>query len=148
MATKTKGTTRPTGGRFARPAGTSAQRPGGRRSAGTASRRPTIVTRRKPQKSGMAKVMQGVAGALPGAAGKKGTGGGGKGRAAGLAVLAGAAGLALKNRGKLQGMMGGNGSGTGDRTAHADAPANPIVVTEGPAANDGGPVATHPPAAS
>jgi hypothetical protein len=140
MATRTQRTARPTGGRFARPAGTPAKRPAARRSA-TPSRRPTIVTRRKPKKTGMAKVLDGVAGALPGGGAKKGASGGGKGRTAGLAVLAGAAGLALKNRDKLTGMMRSKGSGTGDRTSHADAPANPIVVTEGPAAKD----ATAPP---
>jgi hypothetical protein len=98
-----------------------------------------IVTRRKPQKTGIAKVLGGVAGALPGAGKKKGASGGGKGRTAGLALLAGAAGLALKNRDKLTGMVRSKGSGTGDRTAHADAPANPVVVTEGPAAKAGTP---------
>jgi hypothetical protein len=138
MATRTQRTGRPTGGRFARPAGTSANRPAGRRSAAP-TRRPTIVTRRKPKKTGMSKVLEGVAGALPGGGAKKGASGGGKGRTAGLAVLAGAAGLALKNRDKLGGMVRSKGSGTGDRTAHADAPANPVVVTEGPAANAGAP---------
>jgi hypothetical protein len=137
MATRTQRMARPTGGRFARPAGTPANRPAGRRSAAP-SRRPTIVTRRKPQKTGMAKMLEGVAGALPGAGAKKGAGGG-KGRTAGLAMLAGAAGLALKNRDKLTGMVRSKGSGTGDRTAHADAPANPIVVTERPAEDSGAP---------
>ena len=124
-ATKTQATRRPTTGRFTR-------------SAGTPAKRPLRVSRRKPQKTGMAKLLEGVTG---GAAAKKGGSGGGKGRTAGLAMLAGAAGLALKNRGKLQGMLGKKGSGTGDRTAHADAPANPIVVTEGPAANTDAPPA-------
>ena len=142
MATRTQRTTRPTGGRFSRPAGTPANRPAGRRST-PSSRRPTIVTRRKPQKSGMAKMFDGIAGALPGAGAKKGASrGGGKGRTAGLAMLAGAAGLALKNRDKLTGMVRSKGSGTGDRTAHADAPANPIVVTETPAKNAGTPPAS------
>jgi hypothetical protein len=145
MATRTQPGKRPAAGRFARSTGTSAPRTGGRRSAATPKSRSTIITRRKPQKSGMAKVMAGVTGALPGAAAKKGSGGGGKGRTAGLAMLAGAAGLALKNRGKLQGMLRGKGSDTGDRAAHADVPANPVVVTEGPASADG-PAATHPPA--
>jgi hypothetical protein len=93
----------------------------------------------------MAKVIDGVAGALPGAAKKEGaSGGGGKGRTAGLALLAGAAGLALKNRDKLTGMVRSKGSGTGDRTAHADAPANPVVVTEGPAPNAGAPPSAPP----
>jgi hypothetical protein len=88
----------------------------------------------------MAKLAGGLAGMLPGAAAKKGSGGGGKGRTAGLAMLAGIAGLALKNREKLQGIVRGKGSGTGDRVeqAHADAPATPIVVTE----PDGGPART------
>jgi hypothetical protein len=138
MATRTQRTGRPTSSRFARPAGTPANRQAGRKSTAS-SRRPTIVTRRKPQKTGMAKMIEGVTGALPGAGAKKGASGGGKGRAAGLAVLAGAAGLALKNRDKLSGMVRSKGSGTGDRTAHADAPANPVVVTEGSAANAGSP---------
>ena len=117
MATRTRGT----------------KRPATRRTGTTPSRRPTIVTRRTPQKSRMAKVMEGVAGVLPGASAKKGSGGG-KGRTAGLALLAGAAGLALKNRDKLPGMARHKGSDTGDRTAHADAPAHAVVVTEQPAA--------------
>ena len=143
MATRTQPAKRPAASRFGRSTGTPAPR-AGRRPAAAPKSRSTIIARRKPQKSGMAKVMAGVAGALPGAAGKKGAGGGGKGRTAGLAMLAGAAGLALKNRGKLQGMMRGKGSDTGDRAAHADAPANPVVVTEGTASPDG-PGATHPP---
>jgi hypothetical protein len=118
MATRTRGT----------------KRPATRRPGATPPRRRTIATRRTPQKSGMAKVMEGVAGVLPGASAKKGSGGGGKGRTAGLALLAGAAGLALKNRDKLQGVGRRKGSDTGDRTAHADAPAHPVVVTERPAA--------------
>jgi len=114
MATRTQAARRPAAGRFTR-------------SAGTPAKRPVRVSRRKPQKTGMAKLLDGVTAA----AAKKGGGGGGKGRAAGLALLAGAGGLALKNRGKLGGMMNRTGSGTGDRTAHADAPANPIVVDEG-----------------
>jgi hypothetical protein len=144
MATRTQPGKRPAPSRFARSTGTPAARPGGRRPSATPRSRSTIIARRKPQKSGMAKVMEGMAGALPKGAGKKGAGGGGKGRTAGLAMLAGAAGLALKNRGKLQGMIRGKGSDTGDRTSHADAPANPIVVTEGPASPDG-PGASHPP---
>ena len=135
MPTRTHTTKRPATGRFNRSAGTSTRRPAGRRPAAAASRRTIIVPRRKPQKSGMAKVVAGLTGALPGGGAKKAAGGS-KGRTAGLAVLAGAAGLALKNRDKLQGMIRGKGSGTGDRAAHADAPANPVVVTEpGPGAS-------------
>jgi hypothetical protein len=144
MATRTQPGKRPATSRFARSTATPAARAGGRRRAAAPRSRSTIVTRRKPQKSGMARVMEGVAGALPGGGGKKGAGGGSKGRTAGLAMLAGAAGLALKNRGKLQAMMRGKGSDTGDRTAHADAPANPVVVTERPASPDG-PAATDRP---
>jgi hypothetical protein len=118
MATRTQGTRRPATGRSARSA----------RSAGTPAKRQVRVSRRKPQKTGLAKLLDGVSGGTA----KKGASGGGKGRAAGLAMLAGAAGLALKNRGKLEGMVRRKGSGTGDRTAHADAPANPVVVTEQP----------------
>jgi hypothetical protein len=135
MPTRTHTAKRPATGRFNRSAGTSTRRPAGRRPAAAASRRTMIVPRRKPQKSGMAKVVAGLTGALPGGGAKKAAGGS-KGRTAGLAVLAGAAGLALKNRDKLQGMIRGKGSGTGDRAAHADAPANPVVVTEpGPGAS-------------
>jgi hypothetical protein len=137
MATRTTATKRPASGRFSRPGGPSTQRPAGRRPSSAAPRRPSIVPRRRPQKSGIAKLVEGVSGALPGAGAKKsGAGGGGKRRTAGLAVLAGAAGLAFKNRDKMQGMLRGKGSDTGDRSAHADAPANPVVITEAPAASD------------
>jgi hypothetical protein len=137
MPTRTQPARRATtAGRFSRsPA--SAQRPATRRPA-TASRRPTIVTRRKPQKTGMAKMMESVGAALPGASkSARGSGGKGKGKGmgAGLAVLAGAAGLAMKNRGRLQQMMGRKDQ---DRMAHADAPAHPVVEVD-PAS---GPVGT------
>jgi hypothetical protein len=124
MPTHTKPTKRPAGGRFARPAPTTARRPAAR----PATSRRITVRRRPPQKTGMAKVMESLTGAA-----KKGAPSGKGGRGAGLAVLAGAAGLALKNRDKLQSMMRRGGSGTGDRTAHADAPATPVVVDERPA---------------
>jgi hypothetical protein len=143
MPTRTQPARRATTGRFGRPAGTTASRPATRRTA-TASRRPTIVTRRKPQKTGMAKVMESVGAALPGTAkSSRGSGGKGKGKGmgAGLAVLAGAAGLAMKNRGRLQDMMRRKDQ---DRTAHAGEPAHPVVTVE-PA---GGPVQTSAPNAT
>ena len=135
MPTRTQPTRRATTtGRFSRSAA-STQRPATRRPA-TPSRRPTIVTRRKPQKTGMAKMMATVGAALPGASKSKGgSGGKGKGVGAGLAMLAGAAGLAMKNRGRLQQMMRGKDE---DRTAHADAPAHPVVEVD----PGGGPVGT------
>jgi hypothetical protein len=144
MPARTQPAKRPTPGRFARPAGTSAQRPALPRTA-TPSRRPTIVTRRKPQKTGIAKMMESVGAALPGTAkAKRSRGGGGgkaKGMGAGLAVLAGAAGLAMKNRDRLRGMMSRPGQ---DRTAHADAPAHPKVEVQ----PGGGPVGTAAPNAT
>jgi hypothetical protein len=131
MATRTQGTRRPATGRSAR-------------SAGTPAKRQVRVSRRKPQKTGLAKLLDGVSGGTA----KKGASGGGKGRAAGLAMLAGAAGLALKNRGKLEGMVRRKGSGTGDRTAHADAPANPVVITDEPAANANANAPAPPPPAA
>ena len=135
MPTRTQPARRATTtGRFSRSAA-SAQRPATRRPA-TASRRPTIVTRRKPQKTGMAKMMETVGAALPGASkSSRSSGGKGKSMGAGLAVLAGAAGLAMKNRGRLQQMMRGKDQ---DRTAHADAPAHPVVEVD----PSGGPVGT------
>jgi hypothetical protein len=138
MPTRTQPAKKATPGRFGRPAGTSAQRPAGRRPA-TTSRRPAIVPRRKPQKTGMAKMMEGLGSALPGASKtSRGSGGKGKGMGAGLAVLAGAAGLAMKNRGRLQGMMRRKDQ---DRMAHADEPAHPVVAVE----PGGGPVGTASP---
>jgi len=108
MPTRSHVAKRPTGSRFARPTGTSSRGPAGRGQAAP-SRRPALVTRRKPQKSGMAKAIDGLGGMLPGGRGKSArrgtTGGGGRNRAAAVAVLAGAVGLAAKNRDKLGAMM-------------------------------------------
>jgi hypothetical protein len=144
MPARTQPAKRPTTGRFARPAGTSAQRPALRRTA-TPSRRPTIVTRRKPQKTGMAKVMESVGAAIPGtskASRSRGGGGGkAKGVGAGLAVLAGAAGLAIKNRDRLRDMTRRPDQ---DPIAHADAPAQPRVEVQ----PGGGPAGPAPPNAT
>jgi hypothetical protein len=125
MATRTPATRRPPSARFNRSAGPSTQRPAGRRASAATSRRSSIVPRRTPpKKTGMAKLAEGVAGALPGAGARKkaSTGGGGKGRTAGLAMLAGAAGLAFKNRDKLQGMLRRKGSDGDEAIAPAGGP--------------------------
>jgi hypothetical protein len=128
MPTRTAPAKRPTGARFGRPAGVPAPRANARRSAAP-SRRVAIVPRRKPPKTGMAKVMETVGGASKGK---------GKGMGAGLALVAGAAGLAMKNRGKIQGMLRRPDQ---ERIAHADAPANPKVEVQ----PDGGPVGPDAP---
>jgi hypothetical protein len=129
-------------GRFAKPARA------GARPAKPTSRRPMIATRRTPQKTGMAKLIDNLGGALPGggkASRGRGSGGGkGKGMGAGLALLAGAAGLAMKNRGRLQGMMRRKDQ---DPVAHADEPANPVLEVQpggGPAGADVPPSVDRP----
>jgi hypothetical protein len=127
MATRTPATKRPAAGRFGRSAEPSTQRSSRRRTSPATSRRRSIVPRRTPAKSGMAKLTDGVAGALPGRANKGSGGGGGTGRTTGLAVLAGAAGLAFKNRSKLQGMLRrkrSDAGGTGD-DSNAGPPPSP-----------------------
>jgi hypothetical protein len=114
MPTRSQAAKRPTSSRFARPTGTPSRRPAGRRTQAAPSRRTTLVTRRKPQKSGLARAIGGLGGMLPGARAKSArrgsTGGGGRNRTAAVAVLAGAVGLAAKNRDKLGAMMRRGGS--------------------------------------
>ena len=98
MPTRTQTSKRPGGGRFARPAGKSAHRPtSGRRPA--SSRRPTMITRRRPEKSAdkLSSVLPGMRGQKPK---RVAAGGRSKKGIAGLALLAGAAGLVMKNRNK------------------------------------------------
>jgi hypothetical protein len=57
--------------------------------------------RRQPEPSGLKKVMRGV---LPAAAVKQAAPGSKKGKAGGLALVAAAAGLAFKNRGRISGV--------------------------------------------
>jgi hypothetical protein len=64
------------------------------------SRRPTMVTRRKPQKSGVAKAADKLGSLLPGMGAQKS-----QRTAGGLALLAGAAGFAMKNRQKITSMI-------------------------------------------
>jgi hypothetical protein len=72
-------------------------------------RRPTMVTRRKPQKSGMAKAADKLGGLLPGMGAQKSQRTAGttskKRTTGGLALLAGAAGFAMKNRQKITSMI-------------------------------------------
>jgi hypothetical protein len=88
---------------------------------------------RRPQKSGAAKVAEQLGGLLPGTRGHKrggsGSGGPGKKGTAGLALLAGAAGLLMKNREKLTSMM-----------RHRDASGEPVEPQAGPVASNSGPV--------
>jgi hypothetical protein len=96
---------RSTAGRTASRGRTSAGRAGttGRFNAPSAGRGVTI-RRRKPQPKGVSKVMKSLGGALPkgGAAATAGK----AGKPAGFALLAGAAGLAFKNRDKLGSLLG------------------------------------------
>ena len=128
------GRTQPAPGRFGR---TPPHRPATRRSTPSAR----LAVRRKPApRSNASKALNGIAGLLPGSMlGKaaKPSGGGGKGRKAGFALLAGAAGLALKNRDKLP---GGRGGKTEAPVAPAPMPPDPIATA--PTA----PAATTPPA--
>ena len=134
MPTRTQTPKRPAAGRFGRPAGKPARRSArGRRI--TSSRRPAMPTRgRRPAKSGAAKAAEKLGGLLPGTRGQKrgASGGPGKKGTAGLALLAGAAGLLMKNREKLTSMI-----------CHRDSsgePAKPIEPQAGPFANYSGPV--------
>ena len=118
-------------GRFPR---TQPHRPAGRRSTPS----PRLAVRRKPPKRSRAdKALNGLAGLLPGSVlGRKAkpsaSGGGGKGRTAGLALLAGAAGLALKKRRSAK---------TEEPLDHAVAPVAPVPVTPTPVATEPDPLA-------
>jgi hypothetical protein len=106
-------------------------RPAPRRTAGTravANRRVTIA-RRQPPKSTANRLLGRLAGMLPGAGARK------RGRRAprgakatapaGLALLAGAAGMALKNRNKLTGLLPG-------RSRQEQSPPTPPAVETAP----------------
>ena len=127
--TRTRRTSPTTTGRFSRPGAAGRSATTTRR--GIPSRRRPVSTqrravaggwlqRRKPQKqSGLKRVMGGVTGALPGLA-KKGSGSSSKGRtgkAGGLALLAGVAGLAFKNRDKVASMARRDDAGNDVETA-------------------------------
>jgi hypothetical protein len=87
--------------------------------------------RRRPQKSGAAKVAEQLGGLLPGTRNQKrgASGGPGKKGTAGLALLAGAAGLLVKNREKLTSMI-----------RHRDGSEEPSVPQATPVATNSGPV--------
>jgi hypothetical protein len=89
---------------------------------------------RKPQKSGAAKVAAQLGGLLPGTRGQKrgASGGPSKKGTAGLALLAGAAGLLMKNREKLTSMIR-------HRDSSSEA-VRPGVPQPTPAASNSGPV--------
>src|SRR3954466_9869646 len=133
MPTRTQTPNRPAGGRFGRPAGKPAQRPArGRRT--TSSRRPAMPAMgRRPQKSGAAKVAEQLGGLLPGRRGRKhgASSGPGKKGTAGLALLAGAAGLMMKNREKLTSMIRHRGA-SGEAARPGVAQTTPVARNSGP----------------
>jgi hypothetical protein len=91
-------------GRFSRP---------GQPARSGRPRRPNLPGRRKPQQSTARKALTSLTGALsPSTSSRKG----GKRRAGGMALLAGGLGLAMKNRAKLQGLLGRRGHETPSRT--------------------------------
>ena len=133
MPTRTQKSKRPVAGRFGRPAGKPAQRPGGARRPAS-SRLPTMATRRRPEKSGAAKAAEKIGSLLPGGGQRprpSAAGGRSKKGTAGLALLAGAAGLAMKNRDKLMSMIR-----RGDSSHEAAHPVEPQPVPSAPARSE------------
>ena len=104
---------------------------------------PSIGNRRRPAKSGTAKAADKLAGMLPGTRGHKrgASGGPGKKGTAGLALLAGAAGLLMKNRAKLTGMIRHQDS-SGEAVKPVESQAGPVARNSGPVAP--APVANAP----
>ena len=96
---------------------------------------PSLGNRRRPARSGTAKAADNLGGMLPGPRGQKrgASGGPGKKGTAGLALLAGAAGLLMKNREKLTAMIRHRDS--------AGEAVKPVVPQAGPVARNCGPVA-------
>lgn len=88
---------------------------------------------RRPQKSGAAKAAEKLGGLLPGTRGQKrgGSGGPGKKGTAGLALLAGAAGLLMKNREKLTSMIRHRDS-SGQAVKPGERHAAPVASNSGP----------------
>jgi hypothetical protein len=133
MPTRTQTPKRPAAGRFGHPAGKPAQRPA-RGQRATSSRRPAMPTmRRRPQKSGAAKAAEKLGGLLPGTRGQNrgASGGPGKKGTAGLALLAGAAGLLMKNREKLTAMIRHRNS-SGEPVKPIESQADPVESNSGP----------------
>ena len=94
-----------------------------------------MATRRRPEKSGVAKAAEKLGSLLPGGGGQRPRLGGARGRSkkgtAGLALLAGAAGLAMKNRDKLMSMIR-----RGDSSHEAAHPVEPQPVPSAPARHE------------
>ncbi|HEV2999801.1 MAG TPA: hypothetical protein VGW75_03590 [Solirubrobacteraceae bacterium] len=147
------GRTQPPAGRFGRsqPQAGRFARPSAHRSANRTISTPRIAVgriparRSKPDK-GLSKLVGMLPGSMLGRAAKPSSrGGGGKGRKAGFAMLAGAAGLALKNRDRLPGPLG-------RRTEEpvAAPPSGPVAgdyVATPPVTDAGSPASTTPPPA-
>jgi hypothetical protein len=92
------------------------------------SGRPSLPSRRrKPQPSTAQKALSALGGLLPGSGSSKRSRSAQKGkagkRAGGMALLAGGIGLAMKNRDKLQGLIGGHSSDPERRHAEQHGPA-------------------------
>lgn len=87
-----------------------------RATAGGTARSQGLRRRKPPEPTGMKKVLSAV---LPSAAAKKAAPSSKKGKAGGLALVAAAAGMAIKNRGKLSQMRH---KGTGADTSPATTP--------------------------
>lgn len=137
------GKSQPPSGRFPRPA---SPRPGTRKIS-----TPRIAVGRRPAKrskgdNALSKLTGMLPGSMLGRAAKPSSrgGGGGKGRKAGFAVLAGAAGLALKNRDRLPGPLGRK---TEEPLAGPQAPVTGDYVATPPAGDAGSPASTTPPPA-
>jgi hypothetical protein len=99
----------------------------GRFARSTSTPRRTVPTqglrrRRQPQQSGIQKAMSAL---LPTAAAKKATPSSKKGKAGGLALVAAAAGMAFKNRGKLGELRRKDAGGTTTTPTAVDSPSTP-----------------------
>ena len=96
---------------------------GGRFARGRATPRrpvpPSALRRRKPQESTLQKAMHAV---LPAAAAKKAVPGSKKGKAGGVALVAAAAGMAVKNRDKLTRMVRKDDGAPGSATTATTTP--------------------------
>jgi hypothetical protein len=105
----------PTATRTPRRAATPRRAPAQSRYARAAAHRGQGLRRRKPpQPTGIKKVLGSI---LPGAAAKKAAPSSKKGKAGGLALAAAAAGMAFKNRGKLNELRHRDSSAAGTSTA-------------------------------
>jgi hypothetical protein len=143
--------------RFSAPTGRTAgragraQRPSARpRRQQTTTHRGAPFRRSQPQQSGVQKALSQVTEKLPGIGGGKArrsrfgrtsSSGGGKKGTAGLALLAGAAGLAMKNRDKIGGMFGRKSQGGSQGEPQGGSQGEP----QGASPNPNQPPTTTPP---